>query len=233
MKRITFLFLFIAAGCSNKLHHEKGIRESLFINSQLIYVYDSLLKQHKDYKAIVKEFEEGLLTQVDNSLYPKEVIRLNSGKLISFATSNNIRVNEILNRLPQISPVEMLVELRNIEGEIKFQREIITENWIKREHFPGLLELAEVDVKVPMISLISGFPDGSDCIQEDCLLKASYAKTHITLGYEALHMMKLYLRVGGGYPPDIRNDLNLIRKWYNSGQPQEDYKKMLESRIKN
>lgn len=232
MKQIAILFLFIGVACSKRIHYGGSVQKISFNDRQMAFVYDSLLKQHKDYKLIIQEFEEGLSSQIENSSYPKEVISLQSGKLISYATSNNLKVREAINRLPEISPVELLLELRNIEGEIKFQREIIADNWLKREHFPGLLELAEVDVKMPMISLLSGFPNGSDCIQEECLLKSSYAKTHITIGYEALHMMKLYLKVGGGYPVNIRNDLNLMREWYNSGQPKEDYKRILDDLIK-
>lgn len=232
MKQIAVIFLFIGVACSNKLHHEKSAQKRSFNDRQMAFVYDSLLKQHKDYKLIVQEFEEGLSSQIENSLYPKEVITLQSGKLVSFATSNNLKVREAINRFPDISPVELLLELRNIEGEIKFQREIIADNWVKREHFPELFQLAEVDVKMPMISLLSGFPNGSDCIQEECLLKSNYAKAHITIGYEALHMMKLFLKVGGGYPVNIRNDLSLIREWYDSGRPKEEYKNMLDDYIK-
>lgn len=224
--------MLFGIACSSKLHHENNGNKRSFSDRQLVLVYDSLLTKHKDYRLIIQDFNEGLSSQIENTSYPRKVITLSSGFLVAFATSDNEKIETILTQLPGISPVEMLLELRYIEGEIKFQREIFTDNWIKKDHFPELFELAEVDVSMPMITLLSAGPYGSDCINQECLLQSSYARTHITIGYEALHMMKLYLRVGGGYPDSVRNDLNLMKDWYFSGQPREEYKRMLDERMK-
>ncbi|MBN1108984.1 MAG: hypothetical protein JXR66_00270 [Bacteroidales bacterium] len=231
MKKIMILFLVFGLACTSKLQNEKSVNGNSLRNKKLTAVYDSLLKQHKDYKLIIQEFEEGLSSQQENNSYNIEVITLADGKIVSFATSDNRKVKETLQRLPDISPVEFLIQLRNIRGEIKIQREAVADGWIRREHFSGLLELAETDVPFPMIKLLTGPPAGSDCLQKECLLRSSYAETHITTGYEALHLMRVYLKVGGGYPSSLRNDLTLMREWYNSGKTREEYRKMLDERM--
>jgi hypothetical protein len=227
----TLFLVFFAAACSNQINKEATLQNFPLNNRKQALIYDSLLLHHKDYKLIIQDFENGLSSKEDDTSFPRDVITLSSGEKISFATSNNLRVRETVSRLPEISPAELLIELRNIKGEIKFQREILEKNWIQREHFPELIMLAEIDVTMPMISLLTPPPAGSDCVETVCLLKYSYALAHITIGYEALHMMKIYLKVGGGYPFNIRNDLSLMKEWYSSGKPREEYKSMLDERM--
>ncbi|HPF03436.1 MAG TPA: hypothetical protein PLV06_11515 [Bacteroidales bacterium] len=231
MKKVFIFFLLFSIACTSKLQNGKSVSGSVFINKKLTAVYDSILQQHKDYKLILNEFEEGLSSQKENNGYAIEVLTVSDGKILAFATSDNKKVKETVQRLPDISPVEFLIQLRNIRGEIKIQRDLVAEGWIKRGHFPVLLELAETDVPFPLIKLLTGAPAGSDCLQKECLLKSSYAETHITTGYEAMHFMRVFLKVGGGYPSSLRNDLNLMKEWYYSGKPREDYKEMLDERM--
>ena len=115
-------------------------------------VYDSLMLYHKkDNKMIIDDFNEGLKHKIEKSIYPVEVITLAGNHLVGFATSNNSKVEEVMNKLPNISPVEFLLELRNIEGEIKVSNGTFPLDWIQREHFPLLFQLSEIDNKMDIL----------------------------------------------------------------------------------
>jgi hypothetical protein len=223
---LLIILLFLGTGCTKKLYPVKIVQNNIVSNPQTKLTYDSFMQHSKDNKLIVEEFDNGLHRKIEKSDYPIEVITLADNKLVSFATSNNQRVKEVMNRLPTISPVDFLIELKDIDGEIKVMNGIFPLDWVKRDQFSELFRLSEVDIKMPIISKLNGPPNGDIITEYTLKHEANYAIIPgISIGHNAVIMMDGYLK-NISFPEGSYNNLRMIKEWYNSGKSKEDFKKI-------
>jgi len=220
-KTNVFVLCLLGIFCSLQ---GQTLQNKYVINPRLQGIYDSLMLYHKkDNKLIIDDFKEGLKHKVEKSTYPVEVITLAGNHLVGFSTSNNSKVDEVMNKLPNISPIEFLLELRNIEGEIKVSNGTFPLNWIQREHFPQLFQLADIDIKMPLIKMLSDSRLGGGLYNESSLKNNSYVIIPGTcIGHTAVIMMDSYANKVN-FPWGSNEQLTKLKIWYDSGKTQDEY----------
>lgn len=231
MKYILFWSALLSIlGCLSLRKSQSKTDHQLSENQKKEMARDSLIKSSVSHDSLNKLRDENVKKPAKSKGFMIEKVVLPTGGVFIFETSNNARTKEVLQSLfPNKSPIEMLVELRNIEGYISFWNNTFPKDWLKREHISQLLEMSNIPIITPQFILVrDGFSQTDEelAIQNARKLKdANYGRQYVltSIGWNALALISGYIN-NGHFTGRPLASTEKIKEWYASGKPREEFK---------
>jgi len=133
-------------------------------NNETSLILDSLLKLKTSYASVLLQREKNLRLERGHCDCKFQIYTTVNQKKVAVGTSDNNAVMGLFDNITSISPIDFVVKLRSLKGEIDIEgdevyigpnfaklKNTFPDNWIKREHLSTLLELTKVPA--PSITL--------------------------------------------------------------------------------
>ncbi len=167
--------------------------------------------------------------------YKYEMFVTPNKKKFVYATSDNAKFKKLLTSLPNISPVDFIVELTTFKGKViaetdlffngsQFEDRLPTfpNNWVNRTNLGTLLELCKVAAPSANFDINSSMSPIDSYIN----FKEHPRNLEAVVGLIASQVIRLYylskLKLKLPYPSNGRdaNIMPLVEEWYKSGAPE-------------